>query len=305
MSPTRFSTQQLIAAQPAIVESLDELVGAEERAQLLEAILASEASDLHPTKDRRRSRRQTRVVAVMVVVAAAAVVATTLIVRPGLGRSKPIASTAAATQLVGYVTSAVEDANEVVVIDSTNDGVESTFWALTKAGDTTRWRYSIDGQPSYDQTIVSGNGKLSITNVDFAAHAWWTEEDLAPACSQSPCQAFGPTPSQVVQGLNSGQFQIAGHPVLDGQPTIELTATYPGMSGSDDLFVDAQTFLPLKDINSINTSPFTTTYSYLPLTAANKALLQVPIPAGFRHLDHPISCDPSQLPPHGTTDGCP
>ena len=83
MSPTRFPTQRLIAAQPAIVESLDELVGAEERARLLEAILASEASDLRPAADRRRRRGQTRVVAVMVVVAAAAVVATTLIVRPG------------------------------------------------------------------------------------------------------------------------------------------------------------------------------------------------------------------------------
>ena len=93
--------------------------------------------------------------------------------------------------------------------------------------------------------------------------------------------------------------------MLDGRPTIELTASYAGMSGSYEVFVDAQTYLPLKSINSINTSPFTTTYSYLPLTAANEALLQVPIPAGFRHVDHPISCTPSQLGSHGSTDGCP
>lgn len=327
MSSTRSTTERLAAARPPIVDRLHELVGADERAELLEQILASPVP--HTYRGRPRVRRLAAVAMAGVVALGAAILAA----RTWPGRSTqpgPVMSAA----LLAHMTSAAGHVHAVVVIDSTSDGVRSTFWALTNGGGPTRMRYSVDGRPSYDQTISNTDGRRTITNVDFAARAWWrvmaspvpgsgcaitlagrrasaagtpavpkgTEHSAGDRAS---CQVFGPTPKDVVRGLDAGVFRIAGHPVIDGRRTIELTARYPGTSGTYVLFVEAETYLPVRTINSVNSSPFTTTYRYLPATRANLALLQVPIPAGFRHADGPISCNPSQLGPHGSPDGCP
>ena len=308
MRSARSTTARLVAARPPVVDALDELVGADERAELLERILASEATAPAPVRSRRRRPRRARIATALVGAAAASLVATTLGARLWPGQSpraaRPAASRAETAQLLAYVTSAVASVEGIVVIDSSNGGVRSTFWTSTGGGSTTRWRYSINGRPSYDQTITEMNGRQTITNVDFAAHAWWTEQSPSQ-CGQSSCQTFGPTPGQVVQSLRTGEFRITGHPVVHGRPTIELTATYPGFSGTYTLLVDTASYLPLQSVNSVNTSPFTTTYTYLPDTPANVALLQVPIPPGFRHAARPITCSPSQLGPHETTFGCP
>jgi hypothetical protein len=201
-------------------------------------------------------------------------------------------------------------------------------------------RYSIGGEPSYDMAISTANGRTTMTVVDFPAHAWWTFAEqtlqqqnpclvaIPDTKGQSPatavfsttttpqgasrpdggtpsCSAFGPTPAQVVQSLNNGEFQIAGHPLLDGRPTIELTAQYPAAHSTLQLFVDASSYLPVKSINSSPGTTDSTYYTYLPASSANLGLLQVPIPTGFRQTDQPPRCSPSQLKPHETFFSCP
>ena len=108
-----------------------------------------------------------------------------------------------------------------------------------------------------------------------------------------------------MQNLNAGEFQTTGHSLLDGRPTIELTAQYPAAHSTLQLFVDAATYLPVKSISSSPGTTDSTDYSYLPASSANLGLLQVPIPRGFRQADKPIQCSPSQLKPHETTFSCP
>ncbi|MGH3851221.1 MAG: hypothetical protein ACRDRT_16280, partial [Pseudonocardiaceae bacterium] len=235
----------------------------------------------------------------------------------------------AATMLLAHVTTTLAALDDVVVIDINNNGARSTFWTLTQGASATRMRYSVNGKPSSDQTISTLNGQQVTTNVDFAAHAWWTttyslvkgnpcvvvKEPTTPAVAVaapqaqadgSPsCQVFGPTPAQILKSLTAGEFTITGHPMFDGHPTIEITAHYPHTSGTYKLYVDAPSYLPIMSINSINTSPVTTTYNYLPSTPPNLGLLQAPIPPGFRHSDQPILCNPSELGPHETIFGCP
>ena len=324
MSSTRSTTERLASARPRIADSLDQLVGAGERADLLERILASEPIEPDRLRHRPASMPRRRVRAALVGAAAAAVVVTAFAARVWPGQSPRQAGPLASAVLVSHITAAARSVDDVVVITSTNDGVRSTFWTLTRGGHATRMRYSIDGTPSYDQTISDAHGRRTITNVDFAARAWWREISspvpgdpcavalggggaTATAAQSSPpsCQVFGPTPREVVRSLDSGLFHITGHPVVDGRRAIKLTAHYPNTSGEYDLVVNARSYLPLLSVNSVNSPPFTTTYRYLRATPENLALLQVPIPSGFRHADKPVRCDPSQLGPHGSPDGCP
>lgn len=323
MSSTRSTTERLTSARPRIADSLDQLVGAGERAELLERILTSQPIERDQLRHRPASMPRRRVMTALVGAAAAAVVVTAFAARVWPGQSPRQAGPLASAVLVSHITAAARSVNDVVVITSTNDGVRSTFWTLTQGGHATRMRYSIDGMPSYDQTISDAHGRRTITNVDFAARAWWRVVSspvpgdpcvvavggrgatAGAESGPSSCQVFGPTPRQVVRSLNSGLFHITAHPVIDGRRAIKLTAHYPNTSGEYDLIVDARSFLPLLSVNSVNSPPFTTTYRYLRATWRNLALLQVPIPSGFRHAAQPVRCDPSQLGPHGSPDGCP
>jgi hypothetical protein len=269
-----------------------------------------------------------------------ALAAATFAVRPwaggSVGGAKPVSSQPAMAILLAHVTTALDNVRGVVVIDTTaNDDVRSTFWTLTQGASGYRMSYSIGGKRNYDMAM--SNGLTTMTVVDFPAHAWWTvplqpvqpgscvvgiqankgqSAITAPATTipqaakgpdgdTSSCSPFGPTPGQVVQSLKAGEFQITGHPLLDGRPTIEITAQYPAAHSTLQLFVDASSYLPVMSINSSPGSTVSTNYSYLPATSANLDLLQVPIPAGFRQADQPIRCSPSQLKPHETIFSCP
>jgi hypothetical protein len=335
MRSTRSATERLSAARPLLADDLDELVSADERADLLDHIMGSDTTKLDPVPARRWSLPQGRIVAAVAGSVAIVLAVTTFGVRAWTGGATPDSSPRTSATLLAAVTTAVDNVRAVVAIDSTaNDDVRSTFWTLTEGAGGYRMRYSIGGKPSYDMAISTANGRTTLTVVDFPAHAWWTfasqtQQDpclvaipagpgaASPATTTPPrgsrrtnggtpsCSAFGPTPAQVVQSLNTGEFQIAGHPLLDGRPTIELTARYPAAHSTLQLFVDASSYLPVK---SINTSPGTTVstdYSYLHASSANLGLLQVPIPTGFRQADQPIRCSPSQLKPHETIDSCP
>ena len=337
MKSVPYTEERLIAARPPVAEQVDRLVGPDERAHLLEQILGDDTKALGRLGPRHGTRNRRRALATVGAAAALALLTTTAArVWPGQssGNGKPVASSEAAVLLLAHVTSAVGSVNDVAVVNTVTDGVQSTIWTLTGDGSATRMRYSVDGHPDYDQTISTVNGLRTITNVDFAARAWWTETSPpvpgspcattfgthastgTPATAvprptgqtdQSPvsCQTFGPTPQQIMQNINAAVFNITGHPTLNGQPTIEITAYYPNTKGSYRLFVDPKTFLPLQSINSVNTAPFTTTYTYLPAIPANMALLEVPIPSGFRHVPQPIFCNPTQLGMHHSPFGCP
>jgi hypothetical protein len=343
MRSTRSATERLAAARPLLADHLDELVSADERAHLLDHIMGSDTTELDPVPARRWSLPQGRIVAAVAGSVAIVLAATTLGVRAWTGGSaggaKPDSSQRASATLLAAVTTALNNVRYVVVINSTAyDDVRSTFWTLTEGASGYRMSYSIGGKPSYDMALSTANGLTTMTVVDFPAHAWWTvtsqtlqQQDpcfvaipdtggqsaiatVATTTQQGAsrpdggtpsCSPFGPTPAQVVQSLNAGEVQTTGHPLLDGRPTIELTAQYPAAHSTLQLFVDASSYLPVKSINSSPGTTVSTDYSYLQASSANLGLLQVPIPPGFRQADQPIRCSPSQLKPHETIFSCP
>jgi hypothetical protein len=86
-------------------------------------------------------------------------------------------------------------------------------------------------------------------------------------------------PAVLAQAIAHGQWRVVRRTRLDGQPVIELTETTAGPISPlpVELWVNAQTYLPLRCDGGGSSELF----GYLPPTAANLALLQVPIPRGF------------------------
>lgn len=90
-------------------------------------------------------------------------------------------------------------------------------------------------------------------------------------------------PAVLAQAVAHGQWRVARRARLDGQPVIELTETTAGpiFPRPVELWVNAQTYLPLR----CDGGGVSEVFAYLPPTAANLALLQVPIPRSFPRSD--------------------
>jgi hypothetical protein len=91
-------------------------------------------------------------------------------------------------------------------------------------------------------------------------------------------------PPALAREIVEGQFRIIRLTHLGGQPAIELAETKRGHDRPLPalLWVNASTFLPLRMTTGAGTSQASqTSWYYLKPTAANLALLRVPIPHGY------------------------
>ena len=132
-------------------------------------------------------------------------------------------------------------------------------------------------------STTQGPSTAEITNVDYTTRTWSRQQ------TSSVLTAGGLSPSQIRARIASGDFTVAGTVSLHGRRALELTwsSTEP-MSNSGTLWVDDQTYLPLRSVITqrwrAGGTPFqtiTTDYQMLPATPANLNLLTPPIPAGF------------------------
>jgi hypothetical protein len=96
------------------------------------------------------------------------------------------------------------------------------------------------------------------------------------------------SPAALARGIIKGQWRVAGRTRLHGRQAIKLTETPAGsyMPLPTVLWVDARTHLPLRMNNGAGKSWAQSDWSYLKPTAANRALLRVPVPAGYRRVNH-------------------
>jgi len=91
-------------------------------------------------------------------------------------------------------------------------------------------------------------------------------------------------PSALARGIAAGQWRVTGRTRVDGQQAIELTETPAGSYKPLPvlLWVNAHTHLPLRmSWGARGSSATQLDWHYLKPTTANRALLRVPIPAGY------------------------
>jgi hypothetical protein len=96
---------------------------------------------------------------------------------------------------------------------------------------------------------------------------------------------YTPTPrgTDLAQQIARGQWRIAGHTRLRGQPAIKLAQTASGSYQGNPviLWVSTATSLPLRLIWVYEKTILTNNWYYLPPSKANLGHLQVTIPPGY------------------------
>jgi hypothetical protein len=124
-----------------------------------------------------------------------------------------------------------------------------------------------------------------LIDVEYASRSWSDQPDTCLAITQ-PADA-----AQIRSDIASGDWTVLGRDTVDGRAALELSLR--GQPGAADLlWVDAQTFLPIRASANKGGSPgaedsLVTTYRFLSATPDNQKNLITPIPARFTHTAAP------------------
>lgn len=234
-----------------------------------------------PTRSRRRRPRHGGWFVALAGAAAVAVVVAMLV--PGSSPSpRPPALAPGTSAVLTAITAALADTNhDIEEVQSTVSGAppSATSW-VDLANGACRTDTSLNGQRF--STLFDEHGR--VVSVDYGKKEWWTLGSQGITCEPL-------TPRTIEDALTSGQYTVAGHTTIDGQPSLKLVSrtTSSGlhpMTKLTTLWVNATTYLP---IQSTSTAHLTeqTIFAWLPATAANTAILDITVPPGFQQVAPP------------------
>ena len=127
------------------------------------------------------------------------------------------------------------------------------------------------------------------TQVNYGPRNWWTADEHAASPVKGPLPT-GPTGggytlgALVAEVLDNTPGKIIGYPVVDGRPTIELSASVPG--SQFQFWVDSRTYQVIRTAKyftgGLNVPPLVSDYDWVRATAALVNLINHPqVPAGF------------------------
>jgi hypothetical protein len=211
--------------------------------------------------------------------AAAAVVVAAIFV-PRSSPSPP-PSVATSAVLTAITRSLANTGNDIEEVQSSEPGtpLSTTSWVDLSTG-ACRTDTSLNGQPS--MTIFVEQGNAVFINHDL--RDWWIRSSEGVACEPL-------TPQTIEHDLAAGHYTVDGNVILEGQASLKLVSTsattglHP-VTQLTTLWVNATTYLPIQSTSSGHL-PEQTTFTWLPATPTNVALLNVTVPAGFRQVAPP------------------
>lgn len=218
------------------------------------------------------------------------------------------ASAAPRTETVAYVTekanTALANVNNYVLrtdqVQTGQDGHSSTDWADARTGND----YEILHDSSTGTSIAWLSTYLvnrvltwKTVQADYSTHTWFISVFHAAGPIQGSTAGVTSTvmtPAEIKGWLDAGGLKIVGHQDINGHQAIGLRQ--PWAHGYRELWVDSQTFLPLRTI----TADFANTNTplknvqlidndtWLPRTTSLLDMVNhVHIPAGFRQVASP------------------
>jgi hypothetical protein len=155
----------------------------------------------------------------------------------------------------------------------------TTSWVDLSTG-ACRTDTSLDGEPAF--TIFLNHGKAVF--VDYGLREWWIRNAGGVGCEP-------PTPRTIEHDVTTGDYTVAGRAVVEGQPALKLvsTSTTTGLHQETKLttlWVNARTYLPIQATSSDHLIE-QTTFTWLPATTNNTAILSAEVPGGFRRVAPP------------------
>ncbi len=120
---------------------------------------------------------------------------------------------------------------------------------------------------------------------------WWTRDTRGVTC-EPPL-----TPQAIIHDVTTGDYRVAGRATVGEQPALKLessmttTGTHPETKMTT-LSVNSTTYLPIQS-TSLGRASEQTVFSWLPATSVNASILNVKVPAGFRHVAATPSPNPA------------
>jgi hypothetical protein len=153
--------------------------------------------------------------------------------------------------------------------------------------------YGPDGSIAFETVSGAAGGAFQMDMVIYPGHAWMTT--TFPNHGEAHRHDLADSLRQMVA---DGVFTLVGRGTIDGENVLHLQreVTLPAGNGPvpapeslrkliTDLWVDASTFLPVRQTTENGTGIVTqtSTYTFLPRTAANLANLKLVVPPGFTH----------------------
>lgn len=244
---------------------------------------------------------------------------------------------AKADRFVVRSTTSMPNTSSSVPCDS--DSCQTTVWGDVATGRLRMVDYNSEGQPVAEETErYLANGRVVITgdvsyqsrtqvsyNPPLPEGQWAFRSGSSPL---SPAEksvlnvtylfpglpnvamavGFSTLDGRLLGDSRAWVYRLAGRQDINGQPTFELEAPYPGPNTEPPVWrvywwISEATYLPVRKQERLGTRPadFNIDFDWLPPTGAHLALLGLNVPTGFKHVL--LTCRPyvPPTPPVGLT----
>jgi hypothetical protein len=248
-------------------------VQARQRDALLRSIASADTAGTRPVRRPRHEGWLLAVAGTAVVAIAAALLASGSSSPP----RAPVAAPGTSAVLTAITKVLASTSDDIEKVQSTAPGVaqlSATSWVDLSTG-ACRADTSINGQPSLTVLVEHGSAVF----IDYSLREWWTRGTAGVRCEPL-------TPKAIERAVATGTYTLAGHVVIDGQPSLKLVTmtTSSGLhpqSKLTTLWVNAATYLPIQSTSAGHVTE-QTLFTWLPATDSNTAVFNVRVPAGFR-----------------------
>jgi hypothetical protein len=203
-------------------------------------------------------------------------------------RWAPIAVLAAAAISVaaGAPASARPSGGELIEhqMQTQSSGMQMQMWNDLLTG-RHRSVTELGGKPFIETVSSTVDGQVQLDLVSYVTKTWTTFTPGFPGSKGETAAAFA---QRYRDGVAHGMYTIVGHDQIDGHDTVRLRHTMTMSTGTltTDLWVDAFTYLPVRQRSSLSGMPSTSemSYEWLPRTAENLVNLVLVVPDGFKHV---------------------
>jgi hypothetical protein len=193
--------------------------------------------------------------------------------------------------LIEYVSSHAPDSE-------TGEPTWTESWTSPGAPTSRIETLDAQGKPLSASILTTGTAANESILIDYADRTWAKlispnqPGEASAAAPATSAASEGNWQTELRQELARGEFEIAGRETLDGREAIELEATDPYPGGLLRLWVDAETFRPIREIGAApgvdanGPQVIRNEFRWLPATAANLALIdpEEAVPTGFQEV---------------------